>query len=352
MAVSGNTNYAAYANATLDITDKLALTGGLRHNLQKIDYTFINYFKNLHFGDHNQEWSTTGKGGIEYKWTPDIMTFATYSTGYKGQAYDLVSVFNAKEAAQMPVPHETAKNYEVGLKSSLFDRRVYFDLTLFSATYHGFQTSVTSTLPDGSFLTYLQSIGVLKTRGVEIDAAAKATANFTLNGSFAYTQATVVSFPNGPCYSNQTPVSLVPVAQGCYLDKTNSKVQNLAGQPLNNVPKAKGDIGGEYDHPLGGLPFGGFVGFDWRYQSKVNFSLSQDPRTIQGGYGIANFSVGVNDNHDHYKARLFVENAFNKPYATGLTQGTAGFGATAVVTGWNIPRDGFRYFGGRVDVQF
>ena len=24
------------------------------------------------------------------------MTFATYSTGYKGQAYDLVSTFNAK----------------------------------------------------------------------------------------------------------------------------------------------------------------------------------------------------------------------------------------------------------------
>ena len=89
----------------------------MRRNLQKIDYTFVNYFKSLHFGDHNQDWSTTGKGGIEYKWTPDIMTYATFSTGYKGQAYDLVSTFNAKEAAQMPVPHETAKNYEVGIKS-------------------------------------------------------------------------------------------------------------------------------------------------------------------------------------------------------------------------------------------
>jgi iron complex outermembrane receptor protein len=282
------------------------------------------------------------------------MTFATYSTGYKGQAYDLVSTFSAKEAALMPVPHETAKNYEVGLKTSLFDRRVYFDLTLFDANYHGFQTSVTSTLPDGTFLTYLQSIGQLKTRGVEVDAAAKATANFTLNGSFAYTQATIVKFPNGPCYTGQAVLPGTP-AEGCYLDNTNSKVQNLAGKPLNNVPKAKGDIGGEYDHPLGGLPFGGFVSFDWRYQTAVNFSLSQDPRTIQGGYGIANFSLGVNDNHDHYKLQLFVENAFNKPYATGLTDGTAGFSATGVNgvgTGWTIPRDAFRYFGGRVDVQF
>ena len=349
LGVTGNVNYAAYGNATLDITDKFALVGGLRHNLQKIDYTFINYFKNLDFGKHNQEWSTTGKGGIQYKWTPDIMTYAFYSTGYKGQAYDLVSTFNAKEAAQMPVPHETAKNYEVGIKSSLFDRRVYFDLDLFDADYFGFQTSVTSVLPDGTFLTYLNSVGHLRTRGVEMDAQAKATANLTLSGSFAYTRATVVDFPNGPCFTGQT------LAQGCYVDNTNSKVQNLAGKPLNNVPKAKGNLGGEYDQPLGGLPFGGFVGFDWRYQSQVNFSLSQDPRTIQGGYGIANFSVGINDNHDHYKASLFVKNAFNKPYAVGLTDGTAGFsapGVSAVGTGWTIPRDGFRYFGGRIDVQF
>jgi iron complex outermembrane receptor protein len=351
MAVTGNVNYSAYGNATLDITDKLALVGGLRRNLQKIDYTLVNYFKNLDFGDHNQDLSTTGKGGIEYKWTPDIMTFATFSTGYKGQAYDLVSTFNAKEAGQMPVPHETAKNYEVGVKTSLFDRRVFFNLTLFDANYNGFQTSVTTVLPDGTFLTHLDSVGRLRTRGVEIDAAAKATANFTLNGSFAYTDATVVEFPNGPCYTGQT------LAQGCYIDDTNSHVQNLAGKPLNNVPKAKGNVGGEYDQPLPSLPFGAFAGFALRYQSAANFSLSQDPRTIQGGYAGADFSLGINDNHDHYKVTLFVNNAFDKHYAVGLTDGTAGFsaaGGTAagVGTSWTLPRDAFRYWGGRVDVQF
>jgi iron complex outermembrane receptor protein len=132
-------------------------------------------------------------------------------------------------------------------------------------------------------------------------------------------------------------------------------VQNLAGKPLNNVPKAKGNLGGEYDQPLGTLPFGGFIGFGWRYQSAVNFSLTQDPRTIQAGYGVADFSVGVNDNHDHYKLTLFVTNAFDKHYAVGLTDGTAGFsapGVTGVGTGWTIPRDGFRYWGGRIDVKF
>jgi len=276
------------------------------------------------------------------------MTFATWSTGYKGQAYDLVSTFNAREAAQMPVPHETAKNYEVGLKSSLFDRRVYFDLTLFDADYHGFQTSVTSTLPDGTFLTYLNSVGHLRTRGVEIDASAKPVPNFTLNGSFAYTDATVAEFPNGPCYPNQT------LDQGCYVDSTNSRVQNLAGKRLNNVPKVKFNVGGEYDQPLPGMPFSGFVGFTYVHQSAVNFTLSNDPRTVQPAYGIADFTLGINDNHDHYKVTVFVDNAFDKRYAVGLGDGTAGFsGITgALGSSWTPPRDAFRYFGGRVDVSF
>lgn len=353
LGVTGNTNYAAYFNGTFDITDKLSLVGGYRRNLQKIDYTFVNYSTNLDFGKHNQEWSNTGKAGLEYKWTPDIMTYATFSTGYKGQAYDLVSTFSAKEAAQMPVPHETAHNYEIGIKSQLFDRRMYLNFDLFDANYHGFQTSVTSALPDGTFLTYLQSVGQLRTRGAELDTAVKATANLTFNGSYAYTKATVVSFPEGPCYNGET------LAQGCYVDSAKASVQNLAGKPLNNVPLNKFDIGGEYDHALGSLPFGGFVTFDTRFQSAVNFSLSQDPRTVQGAYGISNFSIGINDNHDHYKATLFVDNAFNNHYAVSISDTSSGFSTAGVAgapgiygTTWTPARDSFRYMGARVDVKF
>jgi iron complex outermembrane receptor protein len=354
LAVTSNANYSAYANATYDLTEKFDLIAGLRFNRQKIDYTFDNFNTNpnQHFSGANQENAVTGKGGIQYKWTPDIMTFATYSTGYKGQAYDLVSTFTARTAAEMPVPHETAKNYEVGLKSSLFERRMYFDLTLFHTDFYGFQTSVTSFLPDGTFLTFLNSVGHLRTQGVEVDATAKVTANLQLNGSFAYTDATVASFPNGPCYAGQT------LAQGCYLDATNSRVQDLRGKRLNNVPKYKLNIGGEYDQPLGSLPFAAFASVAYRWQDDVNFSLSQDPRTVQKAYGIADFSIGINDNNDHYKVTAFVDNAFDKRYANTIADTTSGFNSGlngvpgAVGSTWRPPRDAFRYFGARFDVKF
>jgi iron complex outermembrane receptor protein len=339
-----------FGDGTLDLTDKLSLVGGVRRNLQKINYRYANYTFNRHFGDVNQDGSTTGKAGLEYKWTPDIMTYATWSTGYKGQAYDLISTLSAKEAATFPIPRETATNYEVGIKSSLFDRRVYFNFDVFDADYHGFQTSVTQSLPDGTFLTALASVGHMRTRGVEMDTAAKPFPNLTLNASFAYTDATIVSFPNGPCYWNNT-------SPGCSGPPAN--IANLAGKPLNNVPKVKYNLGGEYNQPLPGMPFGAFAGFAYTWQSAVNYSLSQDPVTVQRAYGIANFTLGINDNHDHYKLTLFVDNAFDKRYTVGISDITSGFltaggsplpgssGTTAI-----LARDAFRYFGGRIDVQF
>ncbi|MBO9710291.1 MAG: TonB-dependent receptor [Caulobacter sp.] len=357
LAESSNTNYAIYTQATYDLTDKTSLIGGARLNRQKIDYTFdktiftgINPTGRQVFGKADQDDAVTGKIGVQHKWTPEIMTFATYSTGYKGQAYDLVSAFDARTASQMPVPAETAKNYEIGMKSTLFDRRVYLNVTAFDADFYGFQTTITATLPDGTFLTALNSVGHLRTRGVEVDALARIGPHLRLNAAGAYTDATVVSFPNGPCYNNQP---LTP--GGCHLDNTNSRVQDLAGQRLNNTPEWKFNVGGQYDVPLDTLPFDGFVAFAYRWQSKINFALSQDPTQVQKAYGIFDLSAGVTDHDGKYKFSVFANNLFNKHYAQGLGNGTAGFsapGVTVVGTNWFPGRDSFRYAGARLDVNF
>ncbi|WP_157223664.1 TonB-dependent receptor [Caulobacter sp. AP07] len=375
LAESTNENYSAYANATFDLTDKLSLTGGARINRQKIDY---NFHKTIfasttpgaattlqEFSGANQDDAVTGKVGVQYKWTPDIMTFATYSTGYKGQAYDLVSTFDARVAANMPVPPETAKNYELGFKSSLLDRRVYFNATVFRADYKGFQTSVTSFLPDGTFLTFLNSIGQLRTQGLELDGVARITKNFRLNGAFAYTDATVVDFPNGPCNGSQPAVADLPLKPAGYVGApgecyrtptTNGRVQNLKGKRLNNVPKYKFSVGGQYDIDLPeNVPFKAFVGATVRWQDDINFSLNQDPRTVQKAYSIVDMNLGIADREGKYKLTAFANNLFDKRYAQGLGNGTSGYSAPGVVAQgktWFPGRDAFRYFGARLDVNF
>jgi iron complex outermembrane receptor protein len=96
----------------------------------------------------------------------------------------------------------------------------------------------------------------------------------------------------------------------------------------------------------------------YRWQDDVNFSLSQDPLTVQKAYGIADFSIGINDNNDHYRVTAFVDNAFDKRYANTIADTTSGFNSGlngapgAVGSTWRPPRDAFRYFGARFDVKF
>lgn len=355
LATSHNENYSFYTDLSYDLTRQVTLIGGFRLNRQHVDYTFDNYTAAVpfHLGGGSLDDAITGKVGAQYHLTRDNMVYATFSTGYKGQAYDLVSTFNAAEAAAGPVRPETAKNYEIGFKSSLFDHRLLFNTALFWTDYRGFQTSVQSFLPDGTYLTFLNSIGKLRTRGVEVDLMARPTNRLKINASGAFDDAKIIDFPYGPCFGGQT------AAQGCVPDPrvtvNPSNIQNLDGKRLNNAPKYKFNVGGEYDFPLGTPDLGGFVTFSYRWQSQINFSLNQDPITVEKPYGVFDASVGGTAGGGRYKLSVFVNNLFDKHYAVGLGNTTSGFSAPGVVaagTNWQPARDSFRYVGVRLDMGF
>lgn len=355
LAESTNTNYSFFTDLAWDVTPKLTLLGGFRLNRQNIDYTFSNFTATpapFSLSGANSDNAITGKVGAQYHLTRNNTLYATFSTGYKGQAYDLVSTFNARVAAGMPVPPETARNYEIGSKNSFFNNKLVLNGTLFWTDYRGFQTSVQSFLPDGTYLTFLNSIGHLRTRGVELDFLARPTSRLRINGSGAFMDAKIVDFPFGPCYGGQT------LAQGCFLDPrvtTNpGNVQNLAGKRLNNAPKFKFNIGGEYDFPLGNGDFGGLITFNYRWQDKINFSLNQDPVTVQPAYGVFDASIGLTQGKN-YKITFFANNLFDKHYTVGIGNTTSGFsapGVTAFGTNWQPARDSFRYVGVRLDAGF
>lgn len=363
LATSHNENYSFYTDLAFDLLPKLTAVGGFRLNRQNIDYGFDNFTaaKPFHLQGANSDNAITGKAGLQYHLTRDNMVYATFSTGYKGQAYDLVSTFNAAEAAAGPVKPETATNYEIGFKNSFFDHKLVFNTTFFWTDYKGFQTSVQSFLPDGTYLTFLNSIGKLRSRGIEVDAIARPFAGLSINASGAFDDAKIVDFPFGPCYANQ--------AQGCFLDPRVTpgangsakpgNVQNLDGKRLNNAPRFKFNIGGEYDFPLRGEDLGGFLTLNYRWQSDVNYSLNQDPVTIQKAYGVVDGSIGATAGGGKYKLSVFVNNLLDKRFAVGIGNTTSGFsalpGATGVIasgTNWQPARDSFRYAGARLDVGF
>lgn len=237
-----------------------------------------------------------------------------------------------------------------------------FSVAAFRTNFRNFQQSAGFFDYDGIFRTALNSIGGLRTQSVEVEGQARVTPLLQVNGSFAYTEATIRAFRNGPCYNvpNAAGTAAVP-GPGCYQSPefNNTNVQDLAGKTLPNAPKVKLNLGGTLDIPLPALPFNGYVSATTRYQSRTQYSLNQDPTTIQGAYGITNLTFGAADRRGRWKASLFVNNVFNKQYAAGLAtsiaNGTWSPKAPNVplavnTTEWLPPRDYHRYVGVRADL--
>ena len=53
----------------------------------------------------------------------DTMLFASYATGYKGQAFDVTTGFDETKA-ENPVAPETSESIELGMKGTFWDRRL------------------------------------------------------------------------------------------------------------------------------------------------------------------------------------------------------------------------------------
>ena len=367
---SGIKTAALFGQATYALTDKLSVVGGLRLHHEQVNYDFWDRVHNIYYGSPscstksptlpistcNSDTVVTYKTALEYHFTPDLMVFADYATGYKGLAYDLTSSLTTRTpltsgpetgipiadaiAAKQPIAPERSRDYELGFKGAFLHHRVTWNLTGFYEVFTGFQAQ---TRDEVTGQNELESIGKVTSTGVETEFAARPLSQLTVSANGSYDVAKMVTFPSGPCYVGQT------AAQGC----TNN-LQDLSGKLLPNAPKWSGNINSQYDIPIA-AGNSAFVALAYRWQSQVIFSLLQDPDSVQAAYGVFNLSTGVEA--EHWKVTLFVNNLFNDVYA--LNRGrSAAYNLNRTVApftdaiNWTPARDSFRYEGIRFSVSY
>jgi iron complex outermembrane recepter protein len=248
------------------------------------------------------------------------------------------------------------------MKGNLFDGRLAMSVTGFSTKFKNYQQNSGSFLPGTTtFVTRLNSIGGVETKGIELDMSALATSRLLINLGFAYTDASITDWPNAPCYNvGGSPNGGFNLE--CRLrvpEFGNTNVQDLKGKRMPNAPKYKASLAAKYDVPLPSMSFDGFINATYRYQSDVITNINQDPTLAAPSQSIVNLSTGISDRRGRYKLTLFANNLFDKEYAnTGFT-GLGSWSSRApnpvvnVTTAtWTPARDAFRYFGLRLDVKF
>jgi len=274
-------SYGLFASATWHVTDRLNLTGGLRHAWDKKDYTQTR-FPATDFIPAPGTTSTTVQSDasftaldyratVDYHATDDVMAYATISKAYKAGSFShtIVSWTAANQAtgpAQSalvnPIPNEKVINYEAGLRVELFDGRLRLNPTAFIMDYTNRQaasqvtcgTGALAGVPVGSpqcpvgFLIQVSNQGDVRLDGVEIDGQLALTRDLILDGSFAFTDPRLKNAPAGtvnlfpdvpsPTFNAGATWSLFPTFGEVTLNANYARVGKQATHPTEGTDSA------------------------------------------------------------------------------------------------------------------
>ncbi|MEZ5696755.1 MAG: TonB-dependent receptor [Sphingomonadaceae bacterium] len=180
---------------------------------------------------------------------PDVMVYGTVATGTKGGGYDARFLGRDPSDPLYDVANdyfsygpENAISYEVGLKSTLFNNRLRFNLAAFLVTVKDFQVSIF----DGATAFLVVNAGKARSKGVEFDVTWAATDNLTFNASGSLMDAKWASFPNAPCWAS--PAS--PLRGNCVNFGTPAAYRDATGEQLTFAPDFSANFGFTYDQPL------------------------------------------------------------------------------------------------------
>jgi iron complex outermembrane recepter protein len=339
-------NYALFGQTQWEFLPRTTLITGLRFNREESSYTYDDYYRVIHFPafgnpTSNEDSVVTGKVGLQYQITPQVMAFGFYAKGYKGVAYDLVTGLSAAEAQSFPVKPEKSNDYEVGLRSEWLDRRLVVNATVYDTEYADFQ--VQTIVPNilNSFI--LTNIPKVRSRGFELDTVAQITAELHATLGFAYTDAKAVDYPVGQCYSGQTSPATCAGSPA---------YQNLSGATLPNAPKSKVSVALDYKRAVPGVPVDADFSVNSFWQSAENFSITGDAGTVQHAYSLTNMNLQVTPQRfPNMSVSVFCNNVFDKHYDVNISnvKGNWTFPvASGTAYAQELPRDWDRFYGIRV----
>ena len=250
---------------------------------------------------------------LQFEPTNDTLLYANYSVGnLPGGFNPEVAELDTAQLAELLVSdpgvtttfaEEKLENFEIGWKQTALNKQLAFNLAAFymkrsNEIFSGFAT-VVDTEPGAPnpvrTVAFTNNGATTNIYGVELDASWNISNHLSMQGSFAYVDAKISSFPAGQ-------------GSGDYSDVFGPDA-SVKGQRAPRFPKITWSIGGTVSHPLKG----DLLGFDdpeWYARSDIyytgrfydsNTNLAQTP----GAYDI-NIRTGIKA--DDVRIEFFITN--------------------------------------------
>lgn len=272
---------AGFAQATVELFSDTNLTGGIRYT--KEDQRFEFPLANMRLKQSVEE--PTFRIALDHHFTPDILGYVSFNTGFKSGGYVLLQPGNAYKP-------EKLKSYEAGLKTQLFDDKLRLNINGFIYRYTDQQVQVTGI--GGNFTDNAAGSNL---KGVELDFDYMPTSRLKFSGGLSLIDGEYSDYPGflaRDTLGNPIPPGII----------------NAKGRTTPRTPKFVGNLSVHYDLPT---RIGEFVssagvqyndGYFWDAQNRLR----------QPSYAIVNGSIAWTPNDGPFDMRVWAKNLFDATY--------------------------------------
>lgn len=290
---------AFFGELSYDLTDRLTLIGGIR--FYDFENSLFGYTGGLNrcldtndqpqypcypaaanVDDVSKGDGETIKLSANYRFTDNVMTYATYSEGFRPGG-----VNRAINAVAPKYEPDYVDNYELGWKTTLLDGRMRFNGAAYFLEWNNFQFSFLDFAV--SPLTIIQNIGQAETVGAEFDLTYAATDALTLSFSASYNDAELKE----------------PYWRTVDEQLAGREPRAPAGTQMPFVPELQYTAIARYDVDAARLPF--YLQAALSYTDDAWNNLEVDLRTKMPSYTILNLAAGIG--RGNWSADLFIDNA-------------------------------------------
>lgn len=252
--------------------------------------------------------NVSGLLSASYKFDANVLGYASVAHGAKSGGINPQAPVPGFPLSSLYVKPELANDAELGVKSTLFNRRLTLDANLFWTNVTDYQaTQLLQPANGGPFQTILSNIGKVRTRGVESDVAAVPIDGLVLKLSGSYNDAVYASYHDGPCSAEQLAPLLVP----------GQKVCDLTGQTLVGAPKWIVSPSVSHTHTLfAGITGTAFASYSWR--SWFYGSADNSRYAVVPDYGLLNLRYTVQGRGGTpWSLSVWSNNVLDKRYVVG-----------------------------------
>ena len=238
--------------------------------------------------NYSEKWSeVTPQATLDWKITDGIYSYLTYSEGFKGGGFDDTPA-NIPQATT-PFDPEKAKNYELGVKMDLFDRRMRLNADVFYMDYTNLQVTQTNA---ACLCNITDNAASAKIEGVEAEWELQATdaLRFSLSGS--YVDATYQDFIE----SAKDPTT------GLNLDSSGNRLQR--------TPETQLSAGLDYAIGIAS------ININYTWQSDMYWAT--DNIAKEPAYGLLDARLGFQPANAAWSVAIWGKNITNELYRTNI----------------------------------